>query len=82
MKVRKKPVEIEAIEYDGENVNEVMRFAWDRGYKIEPGLGGEILIHTLEGTMSALPGHWILAGVEGEVYPCAPAIFEKTYEAV
>ncbi|WP_417825335.1 hypothetical protein [Thalassospira povalilytica] len=39
-------------------------------------------IETLEGTMTAQPGDWIIEGVNGEIYPCKPDIFEKTYEAV
>ncbi len=39
-------------------------------------------IHTLEGTMRADPGDWIITGVQGEKYPCKPDIFEQTYEAV
>jgi len=37
-------------------------------------------IETLEGTMTANPGDWIITGVAGEQYPCKPEIFEKTYE--
>ena len=37
-------------------------------------------IDTLEGTIWASPGDWIIRGVEGEHYPCKPDIFEKTYE--
>lgn len=37
-------------------------------------------IKTLEGTMTASIGDWIIKGVNGEVYPCKPDIFEKTYE--
>lgn len=37
-------------------------------------------IETLEGTMHASPGDYIITGVEGERYPCKPDIFEKTYE--
>lgn len=40
----------------------------------------EITIHTLEGDMKAMPGDYIITGVEGEQYPCKPDIFEKTYE--
>lgn len=40
----------------------------------------EITIHTLEGTLKADPGDYIITGVDGEQYPCKPAIFEKTYE--
>lgn len=39
-----------------------------------------ITIETLEGTMRADPGDYIIKGVEGEIYPCKPSIFEKTYE--
>lgn len=43
---------------------------------------GGIEIETLEGTMRAEPGDWIIRGVKGELYPCKPDIFEQTYEAV
>lgn len=39
-------------------------------------------IHTLEGTMIASPGDWIIQGVKGEFYPCKPDIFAATYEPV
>ena len=39
-------------------------------------------IPTLEGTMHADIGDWIITGVKGEQYPCKPDIFEKTYERV
>ncbi len=39
-----------------------------------------LAIVTLEGTMQAEPGDWIITGVKGEVYPCKPDIFEATYE--
>jgi len=42
----------------------------------------ELEIVTLEGTMKANPGDWIITGVNGEQYPCKPDIFEKTYEQV
>ena len=41
-----------------------------------------ILIKTLEGTMEARPGDWIIRGVKGELYPCKPDIFAATYDAV
>lgn len=39
-------------------------------------------IRTLEGTMHADIGDWIIKGVKGEFYPCKPDIFEATYELV
>ena len=39
-------------------------------------------IVTLEGTMRADPGDWIITGIKGEKYPCKPDIFSATYEVV
>lgn len=44
--------------------------------------GENLWIGTLEGNMVASPGDWIIRGVNGELYPCKPDIFAKTYEAV
>jgi len=40
----------------------------------------ELRIETLEGTMTASPGDYVITGVKGEKYPCKPDIFEATYE--
>lgn len=94
MKFRKKPVVIEAIQWDGAEatIQQVMELcppeklprAPDDPH-IHPGYGftppdGKLYIPTLEGTMCANPGDWIIKGVKGEVYPCKPDIFEATYE--
>lgn len=42
----------------------------------------EMKIETLEGTMTASPGDYVITGVKGEQYPCKPDIFEATYEEV
>ena len=42
----------------------------------------EIYIETLEGTMKANVGDWIIKGVKGEIYPCKSDVFEMTYEEV
>jgi hypothetical protein len=44
-----------------------------------PAAPERITIGTLEGTMYAGVGDWIIKGVKGEFYPCKPDIFEKTY---
>jgi hypothetical protein len=95
---RKKPVEIEAREvptFPGTEgvvayVEEVVSLAqWCGGTSYmmineEDERGGEnrIEIPTLEGTMFARPGDWIIRGVQGEFYPCKPDIFATTYEPV
>ncbi len=44
--------------------------------------GADLAVKTLEGTMYASPGDWIIRGVKGELYPCKPDIFAATYEPV
>ena len=90
-KYRKKPVIIEAIQWDGFNLQEIKNFvgesleyyindaAWQVG-KGRPHVHMEI--KTLEGVMTAIVGDFIIKGINGEFYPCKSDIFEKTYEAV
>ena len=42
----------------------------------------DLVIKTLEGTMSADHGDYIIKGVQNEIYPCKPDIFKQTYEKV
>ena len=83
---RKRPIAIEAIQYDGINSAEIAKFMNQPiRTKTSPAPGkpsGNISIETLEGTMQAIPGDYIIKGIEGEFYPCKPKIFEKTYELV
>lgn len=39
-------------------------------------------IHTPEGVMTGDHGDWIIQGIQHEIYPCKPAIFQAMYEAV
>lgn len=76
---RKKPVVIEAIEYIG-NFDHSLA-AWCGGKIVGMGQGfAKIEIPTLEGTLTASPGDFIIKGVQGEFYPCNPDIFMATYE--
>lgn len=84
MRFRKKPVEIEAVKFDGWNWAECYQFMSDE-VLLFPQILEEreyIKIETLEGTMTASRGDWIIKGVNGEFYPCKPDIFAKTYELV
>lgn len=79
MKFRKKPVVIEAFRF---LIDEVPQWWSDSlNVKIDV-LHHEAVIETLEGTMRASLGDWIIKGVKGELYPCKPDIFEATYEKV
>lgn len=78
MKYRKKPVVIEAIQWNGDNFGEVAMFC--KKIKIAYTHNETIVIETLEGDMLASKGDYIIKGVKGEFYPCKPDIFEETYE--
>jgi hypothetical protein len=86
MKYRKKPVVIEAIQWDGTNQGEIAEFMKTPiRTKTSPEQGnplGKITIETLEGDMTASVGDFIIKGVQEEFYPCKPDIFELTYEIV
>jgi hypothetical protein len=78
---RKKPVVIEAVKWNGETLTETpewIMLAVKEGRIYET--GNEILIYTLEGTMTVSSGDYIIKGVNNELYPCKPDIFKKTYE--
>lgn len=77
---RKKPVEIEAIQWTGENLNEIMDFMDWRNADHDNDNG--LVIHTLEGNHKASIGDWIIRGFAGEFYPCKPDIFSSTYDYV
>ena len=87
MKYRKKPVVIEAIQFDGTNYKDIKANFCDKIYTVDPKVivgdnKNVIFIPTLEGVMIASVDDWIIKGIAGEFYPCKPDIFEKTYEKV
>jgi hypothetical protein len=85
-----KPVVIEAVQWNGKNFDEIMRFIGeDCGNKLNYEnyeelclKTKEIAITTLEGVMTASKGDWVIKGISNEFYPCKTDIFEKTYESV
>lgn len=82
MKYRKKPVEVEAQKLTVENIEILTR--WCKGNIVTPENLSDvgIEIYTLEGTVKASLGDYIIKGVKGEFYPCKPDIFAMTYEEV
>ena len=90
-KYRKKPVEIEAIQWTGDNDEEIENFIIGTSYYFTNTSFGSatiaivsrfLVIKTLEGEIAASIDDYIIKGVNGEYYPCKPDIFEKTYEKV
>jgi hypothetical protein len=79
-KYRKKPVVIEAVQYDGTFELDFLR--GDERVRSAGDGTGACEIVTLEGVMRCDVGEWIIRGIKGELYPCEPDIFAATYEAV
>jgi len=94
VKYRKKPVVVEAMQFipidlNGDiNKHLIHAVAFDDWIVANQSdrkcryVGNTLVIKTLEGDMTASAGDWIIKGVNGELYPCKPDIFEATYEAV
>jgi len=88
---RKKPVVVEAIQWTGDNLKEIVdfigwhesassRWTWDEYEGVVSAEG--LKIFTPEGPHMATVGDYIIKGVKGECYPCKPDIFEQTYYEV
>ena len=88
LKARKKPLEIECVQWTGVNVNEIMSFCGSAAHDIyQINLANmpveySLIIKTLEGNMRAEPGDYIIKGVHREFYPCKPDVFKETYEII
>lgn len=83
---RKLPVVIEAMQFNNGEQNAVaiwcgglVHVMWDVKTKQSV---PTVNIETLEGVMTAVPGDYVIKGVQGEFYPCKADIFEATYEEV
>ena len=75
---KKKPVTVAAVKWNGINLQEIREFTNN-----EAMIKNDVLIiPTLEGTMAAEIGSYIIRGIKGEYYPCRGDIFEDTYEEI
>lgn len=86
-KYRKKPVVIEAVQFTSDadyNEPDDGVFAWLDSNESDTywydDAEDQIVIDTLEGTMRADVGDWIIRGVQGKFYPIKDSIFRETYE--
>lgn len=95
MRYRKKPVVVDAFQYDGDLMHsngewscpDWAKEAFQSGTIYYDSPSGEeppteLYIETLEGRHHVSVGDYIIRGVAGELYPCKPDIFAQTYEPV
>ena len=79
----KKPVVIEAIQYNGINITEIESFVGAKLPTVWLSVEDtQLVIPTLEGDMKVSKGDYVIKGIKGEFYPCKPDVFEKTYDVV
>lgn len=81
-KYRKRPVVVEAVQLVEGNDDAIMQFMQATSCPFEIVGDHAVIIHTLEGDMTADKGDWIICGVKGEFYPCKPDVFDETYDPV
>ena len=87
MRFKKKPVEVDAIQFitnnepDSKNMNELVSWVNTNGGKASHN-NTDVLVMTSKGELVVSVGSWIIKGVAGEFYPCKPEIFEQTYDKV
>lgn len=77
----KKPVEIDAIQWTGENTKEILAFCVEC-FSYQKNDINILVINTLEGSMKATPMDYIIKGIKGEFYACKPDVFIMSYEQV
>lgn len=86
-KFRKKPVVIDAEQFDPSNGRPwpfgcVQFHARCEDERAACSFDGKHYIDTLEGRHIVTPGDFVIRGVKGEFYACKPDIFAMTYEPV
>ena len=86
VKAIKKPIKIEAVQWNGVNRGEIELFCGHDNVEFKVDIMGteiialQLIVKTLEGDMVANRGDFIIQGVEGEYYPCREDIFYKAYQ--
>jgi hypothetical protein len=95
-KFRKKPIIVEAMQFDGTHDSACLIDGWSVGraqahfvctkmFDVDEDycrFTGRMIVHTPHGGIFAEAGDWIIKGVMGEFYPCKPDAFSATYELV
>lgn len=84
MKVKKKPVIVDAIQITREILDEksgeaIRKFCKGNTQAITR-WPDRLDVHALGGDVKLEENDWLIKGVKGEFYPCKPDIFEQTYE--
>ena len=86
---RKKPVEIEAVQWNGDNFRAVHDFTGEQFYTLgpderdeDPDATAQVFDELHSTWVLVYDGDWIIKGIKGEFYPCRDEVFQETYEEV
>lgn len=81
---RKKPVVVQAVQWNGNNYENILNYLFSTDLPNNPirQYGNQLIIKTLEGDMTTELYDYVIKGIHGEIYPCKPEIFKKTYEPI
>lgn len=82
MRFRKRPAEVDAVQWKGDNLAEIAAFVGRTEAELDRGAGGQITILTLEGPVRATRRSWVVKGTEGEFWPVREDIFPRIYEHI
>lgn len=77
---RSKPVIIDAVQLTDSNIKEVKKLLGEHNYEEKAYDPVNLHVRTIEGTLLARPGSWIIKGLKGEFYPCDDDVFRMKYE--
>lgn len=90
--VRKKPVEVTAVQFTGANGDEVAAFTGSDKFEVldeqarrdchDPDATAAVFDELHSTWVLVFDGQWIIRGIAGEFYPCAADVFAETYEQV
>ena len=78
-KYRRKPCEVEVIQWTEKNTDEVLKFLQEKYFV---NYDGELVIVTHTGEEVAEHGDYIVKDAHFGYYPCKPNVFVKKYELI
>lgn len=84
MKYRKPTEHVDAMQYTGLNLDEVMVFCSclveSGGFGFTERVNGQVVMNSATGTQRAMPGDWIVMAADSSLTAMKPDVFAATYE--
>ena len=81
IKLREKLLEVEAIQWTGNNLEEIEQFT-EQDLSNFPSNRVNIWNEEVQDWIYCPVGHYVIKGIKGEFYPCSPEALEKSYDKI